>query len=106
MEIDDAVRALSALAQKTRLEVFRLLVKSGPEGQAPGRLAPRLGLPPATLSFHLKELRGAGLILCRQEGRSRIYQPDFEAMNELATFLTENCCQGFSASTSDPLGPA
>ncbi len=97
MEKQTAVSALAALAQETRLDVFRLLVRSGPEGLAPGRLADLLELPPATLSFHLKELRSAGLVVCQREGRSRIYRPDFEAMNQLVGFLTESCCQGVPA---------
>ncbi|MCS5636183.1 MAG: metalloregulator ArsR/SmtB family transcription factor [Myxococcota bacterium] len=97
MEKQIAVSALAALAQETRLDVFRLLVRSGPEGLAPGRLADLLELPPATLSFHLKELRSAGLVVCQREGRSRIYRPDFEAMNQLVGFLTESCCQGVPA---------
>ncbi len=94
MEKQIAVSALAALAQETRLDVFRLLVRSGVEGLAPGQIADALGLAPATLSFHLKELRSAGLVLCQREGRSRIYRPDFAAMKQLVGFLTESCCQG------------
>ena len=97
MEKKIAVGALAALAQETRLDVFRLLVRNGQGGLAPGRLADLLGLPPATLSFHLKELRSAGLVVCQRQGRSRIYRPDFEAMGELVAFLTESCCQGSPA---------
>jgi DNA-binding transcriptional ArsR family regulator len=97
MEKQIAVGALAALAQETRLDVFRLLVRNGQGGLAPGRLADLLGLPPATLSFHLKELRSAGLVVCQRQGRSRIYRPDFEAMGELVAFLTESCCQGSPA---------
>jgi DNA-binding transcriptional ArsR family regulator len=77
---------LGALAQEARLEIFRLLVKAGP-----GRLAP------ATLSFHLKELRTAGIVICQKRGRSRIYSPDFESMKQLVGFLTEDCCRGLAA---------
>ncbi len=75
------------------MDVFRLLVSSGPSGMAAGAIAQAGGLSPATLSFHLKELRNAGLVTCTQQGRSRIYAPDFAAMRELLTFLTKNCCR-------------
>jgi DNA-binding transcriptional ArsR family regulator len=94
MEKQDAISALGALAQETRLDVFRLLVQAGPEGLAAGEVGEALELPSATLSFHLKELKGAGLIRCERAGRSRIYRPDFTAMNELLNFLTANCCGG------------
>ena len=94
MEKQNAVAALAALAQETRLEVFRLLVRSGPEGLPAGQIGESLGIPSATLSFHLKELRSAGLVACERDGRSRIYRPDFGAMRELLGFLTENCCEG------------
>ncbi|MDG2332951.1 MAG: metalloregulator ArsR/SmtB family transcription factor [Myxococcota bacterium] len=94
MEKQIAVSALAALAQETRLDVFRLLVRSGDEGLQAGRIAQVLNLAPATLSFHLKELRSAGLVLCQRDGRSRIYRPDFQAMGRLVSFLTESCCQG------------
>ena len=94
MERQVVIGALAALAHETRLDVFRLLVRAGPEGLAAGRIAERLSLAPATLSFHLKELKGAGLLSCERDGRSRIYRPDFRAMRELLGFLTENCCRG------------
>ena len=94
MEKQLAVAALAALAQETRLDVFRLLVQAGPEGLAAGEIADELGVPAATLSFHLKELKSAGLLGCERDGRSRIYRPDFLVMNELLGFLTENCCRG------------
>lgn len=87
-----AVAALSALAQDTRLAVYRLLVQQGPSGLAAGEIAGRLGIAPATLSFHLKELAHAGLATARQEGRYVYYAANFEAMNALVAFLTENCC--------------
>ena len=93
MESQQAVTALSALAQETRLEVFRLLVRRGPQGMAAGEAAARLDIPAPTLSFHLKELRLAGLVRRRREGRSVVYRPDFEAMNTLLAFLTRNCCE-------------
>lgn len=94
MEIRDAVTALAALAQETRLSVYRLLVEAGPEGISAGRIAEALEIPAATLSFHLKELARAGLISSRQEKQFIYYATDFEAMAALMAFLTQNCCQG------------
>jgi DNA-binding transcriptional ArsR family regulator len=94
MEKQDVLAALAALAHETRLDIFRLLVRAGGEGLAAGAIAETLGVSPATLSFHLKELKSAGVARCRREGRSLIYSPDFEAMNDLLGFLTENCCGG------------
>lgn len=89
-----AVDALSALAQETRLKVYRLLVEAGPEGLSAGRVGEELELPPATLSFHLAHLTRAGLARSRQDGRFVIYSADFENMNALVGYLTENCCGG------------
>lgn len=94
MEIKEAVAALGALAQETRLAVFRLLVEAGPQGVPAGRIGEALDVPPATLSFHLKELSHAGLATSRQDGRFIYYAADFERMAALMTFLTRNCCQG------------
>ena len=94
METKEAVAALAALAQETRLSVFRLLVQAGPQGVAAGQIGDTLEVPPATLSFHLKELSHAGLVSSRQEGRFIYYAVDFERMAGLMTFLTQNCCQG------------
>ena len=94
METTDAVAALGALAQDNRLDVFRLLVQVGPEGMAAGDIAERLKISPPTLSFHLAQLRQAGLLAMRRDGRSLIYSADYEGMNELMGFLTENCCAG------------
>src|SRR5215475_3228759 len=94
MEIKDAVTALAALAQETRLAIYRLLIEAGPEGVAAGRIGERLEVPGATLSFHLKELARARLISSRQERQFIYYSADFERMAELMTFLTQNCCQG------------
>jgi ArsR family transcriptional regulator len=94
METKEAVIALAALAQDTRLSVFRLLVRVGPKGIPVGRIGEELGVAPATLSFHLKELYHAGLISSRQEGRFIYYSANFESMTALMTFLTQNCCQG------------
>ena len=97
MKTDAAVSALSALAQDSRLDVFRLLVQAGPEGMAAGAVAEALGLAPNTLSFHFDRLREAGLVAVRRDGRSMIYSARFETMNALLGFLTENCCQGAAA---------
>ena len=92
--MNKAVEALGALAQESRLSIFRLLVKAGPEGMAAGSIGEKLGLPPATLSFHLAGLTRAGLAQSRQEGRFVIYSADFEGMGRLLAFLTEDCCGG------------
>jgi ArsR family transcriptional regulator len=94
MEIRTAVTALGALAQETRLSIYRLLVEAGPEGMPAGRIGETLGVPGATLSFHLKELDRAGLVSSRQERQFIYYAVDFERMAELMTFLTQNCCRG------------
>ena len=92
MEASSAIDALSALASEARLAVFRLLVKRGPEGYTPSDLSKRLDLPAPTLSFHLKGLAHAGLVVSRRDGRNLYYSPNFEHMNALVGFLTENCC--------------
>jgi DNA-binding transcriptional ArsR family regulator len=92
MNKQQVVTALSALAQETRLDIFRYLVQTGPDGVPAGQIAEYLGLPAATLSFHLKTLKHAGLIDFRRDGRSLIYRANFENMNVLLAFLTENCC--------------
>jgi DNA-binding transcriptional ArsR family regulator len=94
MEIQAALDALAALAQETRLAAFRTLVQAGPGGLAAGAIAAALDVPPATLSFHLKELKQAGVVRCEREGRSLVYRADFDAMRALLRFLTENCCRG------------
>jgi len=104
MEKQIAISALAALAQETRLDVFRVLVEAGPQGLPAGAIGERLDIPSATLSFHLKELKSSGLIRCERQGRSRIYSPDFTAVNDLIAFLTANCCRG--AENSDCPGPA
>lgn len=85
---------MAALAQDNRLDVFRLLVRAGPEGMPAGQVASALGLAPNTLTFHFDRLRTADLVTVRREGRSMIYAARFEAMNALLAFLTENCCRG------------
>jgi len=94
METGEAVVALEALAQESRLGIFRLLVEAGPEGLPAGGIAARMKLPGPTLSFHLAQLKHAGLVSCRREGTSLIYSAEFEAMNGLVGFMTENCCGG------------
>src|ERR1700733_2945908 len=102
MKKDHAVAALAALAQDNRLDVFRLLVKAGPEGMPAGSVANALKLAPNTLTFHFDRLRDAGLVTVRRDGRSMIYSAQFDTMNGLLVFLTENCCQG----TAETCAPA
>lgn len=94
METKKVISALAALAQESRLGVFRLLVRIGPEGLAASKIAEELNLPPSSLSFHLKELAHAELIIPRQDGRFIIYAVNFETMNSLMGFLTDSCCGG------------
>jgi DNA-binding transcriptional ArsR family regulator len=96
MDTKLAVRSLAALAQDSRLEVFRLLVQAGPAGLPAGDIAERLGIPASTLSFHVKALAQAGLVGSRQDGRFIFYSADFAAMTRLLAFLGENCCGGRS----------
>jgi len=92
MKSTDVIAGLAALAQESRLALFRLLVKRGPEGYTPTQLTEKLSVPAPTLSFHLKELQRAGLIEARREGRFLFYSPNFPHMNHLLQFLTDNCC--------------
>jgi len=94
MEKSDAIAALAALAQDSRLDVYRLLVQAGPQGMAAGAVAEALDLAPNTLTFHFDRLRAAGLVSVRREGRSMIYAAQYDAMNALLGYLTDNCCQG------------
>ncbi|HQZ26509.1 MAG: helix-turn-helix transcriptional regulator [Verrucomicrobiales bacterium] len=94
MKLNDAVDALGALAQPARLKVFRLLVKSGEEGMCAGDLSKRLDVPKPTMSFHLKELTNAGLISATRDGRAITYTIRKKGIQQLMTFLTEDCCQG------------
>jgi ArsR family transcriptional regulator len=103
MKIDVAVSLLGALAQNSRLALFRLLVQKGPDGMAAGEIAERLGVAPNALSFHLKELSSVGLLKSRQEGRFIYYAPDFKVMNGLVSYLNDNCCAG--SKSSDPCCP-
>jgi ArsR family transcriptional regulator, arsenate/arsenite/antimonite-responsive transcriptional repressor len=92
MDKKETVAALAALAHGSRLDVFRLLVKRGVDGFTPGDLAEKLSIPNPTLSFHIKELVHAGLVIARRESRFIYYSPNFERINELIGYLTENCC--------------
>lgn len=92
MKTRNAVTALAALAQETRLQIFRLLVRKGAAGMAAGDLSSHFGMPPATMSFHLKELTNAELIVSRRESRSIIYSANYAQMQDLLGFLMENCC--------------
>ena len=102
MNEKDIVRALAALAQQSRLQIFRQLVVAGPEGMTPTRLSEALGLPATALSFHLKELTNASLITQERDGRNLIYRAEFATMNGLLTYLTANCCEGASCEIVSP----
>jgi ArsR family transcriptional regulator, arsenate/arsenite/antimonite-responsive transcriptional repressor len=96
METSQVIKALAALAQESRLAVFRALIQTSPAGLAAGKISELTGIPPSSLSFHLKELTHAALITVRHEGRFAIYASNFETMAALLQFLTENCCGGAS----------
>jgi DNA-binding transcriptional ArsR family regulator len=102
MEKMYAIAALAALAQETRLDIFRILVEAGPDGMPAGQIGEKLGLPSATLSFHLNQLKHAHLVKFRRESRSLIYSAEYPVMNDLLAYLTENCCQGNTAACSIP----
>jgi ArsR family transcriptional regulator len=102
MKTAEAVKALAALAQDTRLAIYRLLVQQGPDGLPAGIVAERLDVPAATLSFHLKELANAGMIESRQDGRFVYYSANYSRMNGLLGYLSENCCQGEAATACAP----
>ncbi|MBC3871716.1 ArsR/SmtB family transcription factor [Undibacterium oligocarboniphilum] len=94
MDTKEILLALAALAQESRLAIFRLLVQVGPEGMAATKISEQLGVPPSSLSFHLKELSHADLVESRQAGRFVIYSANMTTMNQMLGFLTENCCGG------------
>ncbi|PLC54271.1 transcriptional regulator [Pollutimonas nitritireducens] len=94
METKSIVRALAAIAHESRLETYRYLVQAGPSGLPAGRLSELVGIAPSSLSFHLKELVNAGLLSSRQEGRFVFYSAEYETMNSLLAYLTDNCCGG------------
>jgi len=106
MDTQATILALAALAQESRLAVFRLLVQVGPEGMAATKIGEELGIAPSSMSFHLKELAHAQLVSMRREGRSLIYSANFGVMNALVGFLTENCCGGNVCSPASACRPA
>src|SRR6204780_1994374 len=106
MEKNNVVTALAALAQDNRLDVFRLLVEDGPEGMPAGAVATALDLAPNTLTFHFDRLRTAGLVTVRREGRSMIYAAQFDTMNALLGYLTDNCCGGVPCAPAVECRPA
>ena len=105
MESTNAVAALAALAQEHRLALFRLLVQAGEDGMPAGAIAEQLGVPNSSLSFHLAQLRNAGLVTQERQQRSLIYRANYAAMNGLVGYLTENCCAGADCSTAAPPAP-
>ena len=106
METKHAVEALGALAHEHRLGIYRLLVEQGPAGLAAGAIGEALGLAPSSLTFHLQNLHRAGLIVQRRESRSLIYSVDFDAMDDLVGYLTENCCAGSGSACVTACKPA
>lgn len=102
----EVVRALGALAQEHRLAVYRLLVQAGPDGMAAGALADALGLPASSMSFHLAQLAHAGLVSQRRQSRCIIYTADYQAMNALMAYMTENCCGGVACAPDARCNPA
>ena len=100
MKADSAIEALGALAQEHRLTLFKLLVRAGDKGLAAGAIADALGVPNSSLSFHLAQLRTAGLILQERQHRSLIYRANYSAMNALVAYLMENCCEGADCGAS------
>ena len=102
METKQVLAALAALAQESRLAIFRLLIQAGPQGLPAGRIGEAIGIASSALSFHLKELTHAGLVTARQEGRFVIYTAQFDTMDALIGFLTENCCAGVPCGSDAP----
>lgn len=105
MKNPQVIEALGALAHEHRLSIYRLLVERGPEGLPAGGIGERVGLVPSSLTFHLQTLHRAGLLLQRREGRQLIYSVDFELMNNLVAYLTDNCCAGGSQSCTPARNP-
>jgi len=105
MDTKAILAALAALSQESRLSAFRLLVQAGPQGMAASKIAEHLGIAPSSLSFHLKELAHADLVVARQDGRFVIYSANFGTMNGLLAFLTENCCGGATCAPAAACAP-
>jgi ArsR family transcriptional regulator, arsenate/arsenite/antimonite-responsive transcriptional repressor len=105
MKARQAVAALAALAHEYRLGVYRMLVEAGPEGLNAGTIATRLKLPPSSLTFHLQQLHRAGLVTQERNSRQLIYAADFDAMNGLVGYLTENCCGGEASACATTCAP-
>lgn len=105
MDPNSVIKALAALAQEHRLAVYRLLVQAGPDGMSAGILADKIGVPPSSMSFHLAQLANAGLVTQRRQSRSIIYSADYDAMNGVMGYLTENCCGGMSCSPMTVCSP-
>jgi len=105
MEENDVIKGLAALAQPLRLQVFRALVVVGESGLTPGAIQEGLGTPPATLSFHLKELVNAGLVTQERASRNLIYRANYARMNGLLSYLTNNCCQGAACAVERKIAP-
>lgn len=105
MDLNSVIKALAALAQEHRLAVYRLLVQAGPDGMSAGILADKIGVPPSSMSFHLAQLANAGLVTQRRQSRSIIYSADYDAMNGVMDYLTENCCGGMSCSAMTACSP-
>jgi DNA-binding transcriptional ArsR family regulator len=106
MKPETAVESLGALAQEHRLALFRLLVQAGDNGMAAGAIAEKLGVPNSSLSFHLAQLKSAGLILQERQHRSLIYRANYPAMNALVDYLMENCCAGADCGAATACEPA
>jgi DNA-binding transcriptional ArsR family regulator len=106
MKNTDAISAFLALGQETRLNVFRLIVQFGEEGLTPSQIIEKLGIPNATLSFHLKDLADANLLVVERQSRNLIYRPNAALVQKLSEFLLENCCNGNSCLTAQPLKKA
>lgn len=100
MDKKETIQALAALAHDTRLDVFRLLVEAGPEGLAFGDMGEMLNVPAATLNHHVTQLKRAGLVKCRQQGRKRIHSADYDRMDKMLSYLMQNCCQGSTHSST------